>query len=195
MAATRCRPGCRGWGSRPNRPPSPLRPESRRRRAPSATSAASSGEVGRLGSALSTALRSHAATGAPSQAYIETAEQRADRRRTVNRHLTEKLGTISAEKRAALLEFNDESTQVQMGLQAALLNGSLSQPDYDAQLHQRIVVQLDQLRTLVTEDESRKLTGLEPGVDPYEYMRTGVGAAPGSEGAVAVSEEPPATER
>jgi hypothetical protein len=151
-----------------------------------ATAAASpgsvaTGELGRLGTALSTAMRSHAAPNAPSKAYVETDEQRAERHRTIDRHLTETLGAISPEKRAALLEFNDEATQVQFGLQAAVIAGSISQADYDTQIHQRIVVQLDQLRSIVTDDEYRKLTGLQPGVDPYEYMRTGIGAAPNAE--------------
>jgi hypothetical protein len=143
-----------------------------------ATPPGSRPDVSRLGTALSTAMRSHAAESAPAQAYLETPDQRAERRSRIDRHLTDKLGTISPDKRAALLELNDEANQVQMSLQAQVLAGSLSQADYDAQIHQRIVVQLDQLRAVVTDDEYRKLTGLEPGVDPYEYMRTGIGAAP-----------------
>lgn len=150
----------------------------------------STADVSRLGTALSTALRSHAAEAAPARAYIETPEQRADRRRKIDRHLTETLGEISPQKRAALLELNDEATQVQMGLQAQVLGGSLSEADFDTQIHQRIVVQLDQLRAVVTDDEYRKLTGLEPDVDPYEYMRTGIGAVPAAQpGAVAIADD------
>lgn len=146
--------------------------------APTATSATRpTGDVTRLGRAIEDALRPHAAAGAPAQAYVETPEQRAERHRTLHRKISETLGEVTAEKRAALIELNDEATQVQFGLQAAVLSGTLTQTDYDAQLHQRVLVQLEQLRGIVTDDEYRKLTGLEPGVDPYDFMRTGTGAA------------------
>ncbi len=154
----------------------------------------SSPGMGRLGTAFSTALRSHAAQNAPAQAYVETAEQREERHRAINQNLTDTLGAISPEKRAALVELNDEATQVQYGLQAAVLGGSLSEADYDAEIHQRIVVQLDQLHSMVTDDEYRKLTGLQPGVDPYEYMRTGIGGVPKADsGKVAVADDPTPT--
>jgi hypothetical protein len=144
-----------------------------------AGSKAPPGNWARLGHALHAALGSHAAPNNRPEWFQESAAERDDRHRTIDRKITETLGEIPKEKRQALMELNDEATEVQLGLQGALMAGKLSQDDFDQQMHQRVMVQLDQLHGVLTDEEYRKMTGLEPGVDPYEYMRTGQGAAQG----------------
>jgi hypothetical protein len=112
--------------------------------------------------------------------FDETPAERDARHKAIDAHLTEKLGDIPAAKRAKLISLNDEAVEVQRKQRVALMAGTLSQADFDQQQHQAVMVQLDELRAIVTDDEYRKLTGLEPGVDPYDYARTGVGGAKGA---------------
>jgi hypothetical protein len=109
--------------------------------------------------------------------FDETPGERDARHKAIAAHLAEKLGDIPPEKRAKIMALNDEAVDVQRKQRVALMAGSLSQADFDQQQHQAVLVQLDELRAIVTDDEYRKLTGLEPGVDPYDYARTGVGGA------------------
>ena len=112
--------------------------------------------------------------------FDETPAERDARHKAIDAHLTEKLGNIPAEKRAKLIALNDEAVEVQRKARVALMSGALSQNDFDQQAHQAVLVQLDELRAIVSDDEYRKLTGLEPGVYPYDYARTGVGGAKGT---------------
>jgi hypothetical protein len=109
--------------------------------------------------------------------YEETAAQREERHRMINAKITATLGQIPDGKRNALVALNDEALEIQKKQQSELISGRLSHEDYEQQNRQALQVQLEQLRALVSEDEYRKLTGLEPGVDPHEYLQTGVGGA------------------
>jgi len=115
--------------------------------------------------------------GSGTQIAEETPDQRAERHRRISDTITAAIGEVSPEKRAALLQLNDESVDTQRSQEVAFMAGKLSHDDYMAQQHQGIVVMLDELHQAVTDDEYRKLTGLQPGVDPYEFSRTGVGGA------------------
>jgi hypothetical protein len=107
----------------------------------------------------------------------ESPEQRDARHQAIDQRITETLGDIPADKRAALMALNDEAIQVQRNLRVELMQGTITDADMQDQLHQAMLVQLDEMHDLLTDDEYRKMTGLEPGVDPYEYQKTGVGAA------------------
>jgi hypothetical protein len=107
----------------------------------------------------------------------ETPAQRDARHQMIDKKITETLGDIPAEKRAALMQLNDEAVEEQRNEQVELMQGTASDAEVQEQNHQALLVQLGEMRDLLTDDEYRKMTGLEPGVDPYEYAKTGIGGA------------------
>ncbi len=107
----------------------------------------------------------------------ETAEATAARRAEADQHLTQQLGNITGEQRRMLLDVNDRAIELQRRLAGELQRGTIDHEDYMRQIHEGVVAQLDELTALVSDDQYRVLTGLEPGVDPFEFMISGVGAA------------------
>lgn len=131
-----------------------------------------------LGIALSRGVENAARQPAGKVSFVETAAEREARHQRISDQITAALGDVPVQKRQALIELNDEAEDIQRKQQEAMLAGTLSHADYMAQMRQAVNIQLDELRAIVTEDEYRKLTGLQPGVDPFDYMRTGEGGAP-----------------
>ncbi|MBK9035414.1 MAG: hypothetical protein IPL61_29855 [Myxococcales bacterium] len=113
----------------------------------------------------------------------ETPEARAARRAETDAQITQTLGQISAEQRELLLDFNDRAIEFQRRQTGEFQRGTLTHEQYMTQLHEEVLGQLEELHAIVTDDQYRVLTGLEPGVDPYDFMVTGQGGAPGAPGA------------
>jgi len=118
----------------------------------------------------------------------ETAEATAARRAEINAHLTEALGNIDAEKRRQLIDLNDRAVDLHHQLIGELEHRAITHQEYMDRFHDEMINQLAELSGLVTLDQYRALTGLSPGIDPYEFMTSGEGGAPG-----AATEEPPLT--
>jgi len=119
-------------------------------------------------------------------AVEETPQATAARRAETNARLTEELGAIPAEQRAQLVDVNDRAIEFQRRLTGELERGTIDHEEYMRRFHEEMIAQLDELHGLLSDDQYRTLTGLEPGVDPYDFMKTGEGGAPGSS-----VEEPP----
>jgi len=115
----------------------------------------------------------------------ETPAATAARRAETDTRLAKELGTIPDEQRRLLLDFNDRAIELQRRLAGEFQRGNLTHEEYMRQIHEEMINQLTELNLLVADDQYRILTGLEPGVDPYDFMATGIGGAPGSEVEVA----------
>jgi len=118
----------------------------------------------------------------------ETPEATATRRAELDAHLTQTLGNIGADQRKRLVELNDRAVELHRRLTSELGRRTITHEEYMDRFHEEMISQMTELSGLVTGDQYRALTGLEPGVDPYEFMETGEGAAPGR-----VTEGPPLT--
>lgn len=99
------------------------------------------------------------------------------RRQETRERLARELGNISEELTAQLVDFNDRAIAFQRRLTGDFEQGQISHEEYMNRFHEEMLVQLDELRLLVSSDQYRILTGLQPGVDPYDYMVSGVGGA------------------
>jgi len=127
-------------------------------------------------------LESLAARGVPDteveQAPLEeTAEATALRRVETDARLTKELGKIPDEQRQLLMDLNDRAIEFQRRLAGEFQRGTISHDDYMQRVHEEMLNQLEELNALVSDDQYRLLTGLEPGADPFDYMTSDVGAA------------------
>lgn len=114
----------------------------------------------------------------------ETPEATAARRVETDLLLSKDLGKIPGEQRALLMDLNDRAIEFQRRLTGEFQRGTISHEDYMQRVHEEMLNQLDELKALVSEDQYRILTGLEPGVDPFEFMISGVGGAHTASGEV-----------
>jgi hypothetical protein len=107
----------------------------------------------------------------------ETPEATIARRVETDTRLTKELGKISDEQRQQLMDLNDRAIEFQRRLAGEFQQGAISHEDYMEKVHEEMLNQLEELNALVSADQYRLLTGLEPGADPFDYMTSGVGAA------------------
>jgi hypothetical protein len=119
----------------------------------------------------------------------ETPAATTARRQETRERLARELGNISEELKGQLVDFNDRAIAFQRRLTGKFEEGQISHEDYMNQFHEEMLVQLAELHVLLNDDQYRIMTGLQPGVDPYDYMVAGTG------GAIAeTNEEEPLTE-
>jgi hypothetical protein len=109
----------------------------------------------------------------------ETPKAAAERRTEMSAWLTKALGGISEEQRRLFLDLNDRALEFQRRSSSELLDGTITHEEYMQATHEEVMNQLAEIHGFVTDAQYRILTGLEPGVDPFEFMKTGVGGAPG----------------
>lgn len=107
----------------------------------------------------------------------ETAEATVARRAETDARLTKELGKITEEQRRFLVDLNDRAIEFQRRLGGEFQRGTISHEDYMQTVHAEMLGQLDELYALVSDDQYRILTGLEPGADPFEFMVSGIGGA------------------
>jgi hypothetical protein len=119
----------------------------------------------------------------------ETPAATTARRQETRERLARELGNISEELKGQLVDFNDRAIAFQRRLTGKFEEGQISHEEYMNQFHEEMLVQLAELHVLLNDDQYRIMTGLQPGVDPYDYMVAGTG------GAIAeTNEEEPLTE-
>ena len=75
------------------------------------------------------------------------------------------------------MNLNDRAIEFQRRLAGEFQRGTITHEDYMQQVHEEMLNQLEELNALVTDDQYRLLTGLEPGADPFDFMTSGVGGA------------------
>jgi hypothetical protein len=115
---------------------------------------------------------------APNHSFTDTAERRAQRHSFYQREWARRFPDLDRDQIQAGLAINDESSAKTIRLQNELISGALSENEYEESVRQQYRDRQREARAVLSDDQYRRVVGVEPDSDFFEVAKGRVSDVP-----------------